>query len=352
MSTTKQRLHELEERRSRIWEMGGAERVQKQHAAGKLSARERIALLFDSGTFQELGLFAVPRNDPEGQRFPSDGVVVGCGAINGRLTFVAAQDFTVGGGAVGEMHARKICDVMEQALRCGAPFVQINDSGGARIQEGVDSLHGYGRIFYNNTLLSGVVPQISIIAGPCAGGAAYSPALTDFIIMVKKESKMFITGPDVVKAVTGQDITAEALGGAMVATSLSGVAHFLAEDDADAVNITKRLLSFLPQNNTEVAPRQSGGDVIEFAPDPFLDELIPDDPREPYNVLDAIAHVVDGGDFLEVMPQFAANIVVGFGRLGGRSVGIVANQPSVLAGAIDINASAKSARFVDRKSVV
>jgi len=346
MSTTKQKLRELEERRARIWEMGGAIRVEKQHASGKLTARERIALLFDEGTFQELGLFAVPRDDPEGKRFPSDGVVVGCGAIGGRLTFVAAQDFTVGGGAVGRMHAGKICDVMEQALRCGAPFIQINDSGGARIQEGVDALHGYGRIFYNNTLLSGVVPQISIIAGPCAGGAAYSPALTDFIIMVKKESKMFITGPDVVKAVTGQDITAEALGGAMVATSLSGVAHFLAEDDNDAIAVAKRLLSFLPQNNTEDPPRLTQAHLLEFSPDPFLDEVIPDDPREPYNVLDVITHVVDGGDFLEIMPQFAQNIVIGFGRIGGRSVGVVANQPGVLAGAIDINASAKSARFV------
>lgn len=346
MPTTRELLEQLEERRNRVWEMGGATRVEKQHTSGKLTARERVALLFDPGTFQELGLFVTAPDDPEGTKFPADGVVVGCGAINGRLTFVASQDFTVGGGAVGARHAQKICDVMEQAIKCGAPFVQINDSGGARIQEGVDSLDGYGHIFYNNTLLSGVVPQISIIAGPCAGGAAYSPALTDFIIMVAKESKMFITGPDVVKAVTGQDITAEALGGAMVAASLSGVAHFIAQNDEDAALLVKRLLSFLPQNNTVDPPRVGGADVLEFVPDVFLDEVIPDSTREPYNVLDVITHLVDGGDFLEVQAQFAPNIVIGFGRIGGRSVGLIANQPSVLAGALDINASDKSARFI------
>ncbi|RPH94175.1 acyl-CoA carboxylase subunit beta [candidate division KSB1 bacterium] len=346
MPTTKEQLLELERRRKKIWEMGGASRVEKQHASGKLTARERVGLLFDPGTFQELGLFVTAPDDPDGVTYPSDGVVVGCGAIRGRLTFVAAQDFTVGGGAVGARHAEKIHDVMQEALRCGAPFIQINDSGGARIQEGVDSLHGYGHIFYDNVLLSGVVPQISIIAGPCAGGAAYSPALTDFIIMVSKAAKMFITGPEVVKAVTGQDITAEALGGALVATSLSGVAHFMAQNDEEAVEIAKRLLSFLPQNNTVDPPRVSSGSVLEFTPDLFLDEIIPDDPREPYNVLDVILHLVDDGDFLEIQPQFAPNIVIGLGRIGGRSVGLVANQPNALAGALDINASNKSARFI------
>jgi len=346
MPTTRDLLNELEARRNRVWEMGGAARVEKQHLSGKLTARERIALLFDPGTFQELGLFAAPADDPDGTKFPSDGVVVGCGAVNGRLTFVAAQDFTVGGGAVGAMHAQKFCDVMEQALSCGAPFIQINDSGGARIQEGVDSLHGYGHIFRLNTLLSGVVPQISIIAGPCAGGAAYSPALTDFVIMVAKEAKMFITGPEVVKAATGQEITAEELGGATVATDLSGVAHFMAQNDEDAIRITKRLLSFLPQSNTADPPRSAETEALEFAPDPLLDEAIPDNPRAPYNVLNVIVRLLDGGDFFEVQARYAANIVVGFGRIGGRSVGIIANQPSVLAGALDINSSDKASRFI------
>lgn len=344
-STTKDKLTELEKRRIRLWEMGGAERIEKQHAQGKLTARERIAVLFDEGTFQEFGLFATSRQQPDAAKFPGDGVVAGCGAINGRLTFAVAQDFTVGGGAVGEMHAEKICYTMDQALKCGAPFIQINDSGGARIQEGVDSLAGYGRIFYRNTALSGVVPQISVIAGPCAGGAAYSPALTDFIIMIDRESKMFITGPQVVKAVTGQDITAEALGGAMVAANLSGVAHFIAKDDQDALAISKRLLTFLPQNNTRTAHLQESG-VLEFQPDPLLDGLIPDDSREPYDVHTVIERVADDNDFMEVQAQYAPNMVIGFIRIGGRSVGIIANQPNHLAGAIDINASNKSARFI------
>ncbi|MDK9700237.1 MAG: acyl-CoA carboxylase subunit beta [bacterium] len=346
MTTTKQRILALEEHRSRIQEMGGKTRIAKQHSAAKLTARERVALLFDEGTFQEFGLFATAASDPNGEAYPSDGVVTGCGAIDGRLVFVAAQDFTVGGGAVGKMHAEKITTAMQEAMKCGAPFIQINDSGGARIQEGVDSLHGYGEIFYHNTLLSGVVPQISIVAGPCAGGAAYSPALTDFIIMVRNTAKMFITGPDVVKAVTGQCISSEELGGAEVASSISGIAHFVAEDDQDAIAISHKLLGFLPQNNTVDPLRLSAPGMLEFVADPALDALIPDDPREPYDVREAILRIVDQADFLEVQATFAPNIIVGFARLGGRSIGVIANQPMIKAGALDIDASDKASRFI------
>lgn len=346
MPTVKQLLLDLEKRRQRFWQMGGDVRVQKQHEQGKLTARERVALLFDEGTFQEFGLFVTPAEDPDGEKFPADAVITGCGAIQGRLTFVASQDFTVGGGAVGKKHAEKTVSAMQQAIKVGAPFIQINDSGGARIQEGVDSLHGYGEIFYHNTLLSGVVPQISIISGPCAGGAAYSPALTDFVIMVDQRAKMFITGPEVIKAVTGQTVTAEELGGAMTCASLSGVAHFVAKDDPTAIAIAQLLMSYFPQNNTQDPPRVNDQNFLEFRPNPELDHIIPDNSKEPYDVKDVILQIVDNRDWLEVQPFFAPNILVGFARVGGRSVGIVANQPVVKAGALDIDASNKSARFI------
>ncbi len=346
MATTKQKSQKLDQRQSQMYELGGVARVEKQHSSGKLTARERIDYLLDPGTFQEFGLFATAPGDSDGSKFPADGVIVGCGAIRGRLTFVASQDFTVGGGAVGKMHAQKIVSAMQQAMKCGAPFIQINDSGGARIQEGVESLHGYGEIFYHNTLLSGVVPQISIIAGPCAGGAAYSPALTDFVIMVDKVGKMLLTGPDVIKAVTGQSITAEELGGARVASSKAGLAHFVVESDEAAIELSKRLLSFLPQNNAIDPPRTARYGTLDFGHDDELDSIIPDDPREPYEVRDVITRIIDDGDFLEIFQLFAPNIVIGLARIGGRTIGIVANQPSVKAGVLDIDSSDKAARFI------
>ncbi len=345
---TREAIEKLEELRRRVQAMGGPERVEKQHAAGKWTARERIDALLDPGTFQELHAFARHRAvdlGMAGKEIPADGVVTGAGAIDGRLAFVSSQDFTVAGGTAGEIHARKIVSLLDQALLCGAPVVLFNDSGGARIQEGVDALAGYGGIFHRNTLLSGVVPQISVISGPCAGGAAYSPAITDFIIMVKGISRLFITGPEVIKEVTGEEVTAEELGGAEVQTSLSGVAHFLAEDETDAVRLVRRLLAFLPNNNTQDPPGPPGGTLV-YESDPALDAVLPDDPREPYDMRAVIFRVIDGGDFLEVHEHFAPNILVGFGRMQGRTVGVVANQPSVLGGALDINASVKAARFI------
>ncbi len=342
------RLEELRARRARIEEGGGPERTARQHASGKLTARERLAELLDPGTFVELDRFVTHRATAFGMdrvEAPADGVVTGYGAVDGRLTYVFSQDFTVLGGSLGEGHAQKICNIMDLALRSGAPVIGLNDSGGARIQEGVAALGGYAEIFLRNTLASGVVPQISAIMGPCAGGAVYSPAITDFTIMVRGTSYMFVTGPQVVKAVTHEDVTLEDLGGAEVHAGKSGVAHFIAESDADCLHLIRRLLGYLPQNNLEAPPRRPCGDDPRRM-DAALDSLVPEDPHRPYDMRDVIAHVVDEGEFLEVQQHFAQNLVVGFARLGGRAVGIVAQQPAVLAGVLDINSSVKGARFV------
>ncbi|HET7263472.1 MAG TPA: carboxyl transferase domain-containing protein [bacterium] len=342
------RLEELRARRVRTEAGGGAERVARQHNAGKLTARERVAEFLDPGTFVELDRFVSHRTTEFGMDkvdAPGDGVVTGYGAANGRLVYVFSQDFTVLGGSLGEAHAAKICKIMDLAVRNGAPVIGLNDSGGARIQEGVASLGGYAEIFLRNTLASGVVPQISAIMGPCAGGAVYSPAITDFTIMVRGTSYMFVTGPQVVKTVTREDVTLEDLGGAEVHAARSGVAHFVADSDEDALGLARRLLTFLPQNNLDEVPRAEAGDD-PLRMDPALDTIVPADPNRPYDMRDVITRIVDRGDFLEVHALYASNIVVGFARLGGRSVGVVAQQPAVLAGALDINSSVKGARFV------
>jgi len=346
--SVQERIERLRQTRARLQQGGGEARIAKQRASGKMTARERLGLLFDPKTSQELFLYARHRCTSfgmEGKELPAEGVVCMAGAVEGRQVFAASQDFTVAGGTVGEMHADKICQMMDMSLKCGAPFVFINDSGGARIQEGIDALSGYGRIFFRNVQLSGLVPQIAIVAGPCAGGAAYSPALTDFIIMVQKTGKLFITGPQVIKEVTGEDISDEELGGVHAQMNYSGVVHFVANDDAHALAICKKLLSFLPANNTEDPPDLSDGSLT-FAYDPVLDKVIPDDPRNPYDVRDVIRRVVDAGDFLEVQEHFAANIVVGLARINGRTVGIMANQPNVMGGCLDIDASDKLAKMV------
>lgn len=327
---------------------GGQKRVDQQHAKGKYTARERIDLLLDEGSFQELGVFVTQRSTPFGtdkQTFYGDGVVTGYGTVDGRLVYVFSQDFTVFGGSLGEAHAEKIVRLMDLALKNGAPLVGLNDSGGARIQEGVVSLGGYADIFLRNTLASGVIPQISAIMGPCAGGAVYSPALTDFIIMVKDTSHMFVTGPDVVKTVTHEDVTFEQLGGAMVHNETSGVAHFAANNEEEGVNLIRKLLGFLPQNNAEDPPHKRTTDDPLRA-DPELDDLVPESPNKPYDMKEIIRRVLDDREFFEVHEHFAQNIIVGFGRLNGRAVGIVAQQPMVLAGVLDINSSVKGARFV------
>ncbi len=338
----------LEEMRKKAMLGGGEERIKKQHKKGKLTARERIEKLLDEGTFVEIGMFAESRATEFGmdkKRILGDGVVAGYGTINGRLVFVYAQDFTVLGGSLGEMHAEKIARIMDLALENGAPVIGINDSGGARIQEGVDSLKGYGEIFFRNTIASGVIPQIAIIAGPCAGGAVYSPAIMDFTIMVDKTSYMFITGPQVIKAVTGEEIDFENLGGARVHNTKSGNAHLMARNDDDAFELVRKLLSYIPQNNMEDPPVVDTGDPPDRM-DYELDNMIPTDPKKPYDVRDIIERIFDRGTFLEIHPHFAQNIVVGFARLNGKSVGIVANQPRVYAGVLDIDASDKAARFV------
>ncbi|RMH74002.1 MAG: acyl-CoA carboxylase subunit beta [Gemmatimonadetes bacterium] len=348
MDKTNDKIRRLREEKARLWKGGGEKRIEKQHAAGKLTARERVALLLDPETTQEMFLFSKHRGTAfgmAGKELPGDGVVTVGGTIDGRQVFVASQDFTVSGGSVGEMHADKICQMMDMSLKCGAPFIFVNDSGGARIQEGIDSLSGYGKIFYRNVLLSGVVPQISIIAGPCAGGAAYSPALTDFIIMVKNTGKLFITGPSVIKQVTGEDISAEELGGVYAQMTYSGVVHFVAENDEHAAQICKKLLSFLPSNNMEDPPDFGDGELT-IVEDLALNQIIPDNPREPYDMREVIRRVIDNGDFLEVQDHFAANAIVGFARLNGRTVGIVGNQPMVKAGVLDIDSSDKISRFV------
>jgi propionyl-CoA carboxylase beta chain len=327
---------------------GGASRVAKQHEAGKLTARERLEALLDPGSCMELDALVVHRSHDFGmehQRFPGDGVVTGHGRVEGRPVFVFAQDFTVFGGSLSETFAEKICKVMDLAMKVGAPIVGLNDSGGARIQEGVVSLAGYADIFLRNTLASGVVPQISAILGPCAGGAVYSPAITDFIVMVRDTSYMFITGPEVIRAVTHEEVTKEKLGGAMTHNAISGVAHFAAADDRDALILIRELLSFFPSNNMEDPPRRATEDPPDRA-DESLNSLVPDNPNQPYDIKRVIESVVDEGHFLEVHEHFARNIVVGFARLDGRPVGIVGNQPAVLAGVLDINASVKGARFV------
>ncbi|MFH1810258.1 MAG: carboxyl transferase domain-containing protein [Pseudomonadota bacterium] len=344
-----QLIHDLRNTRARLEQGGGEARIRKQHAAGKKTARERLALLFEPDSFQELHLFMRHRCHDFGmaqQDLPGDGVVTGFGLVGGRPVYAASQDFTVSGGSVGEANAHKILEVMDGALKTGDPFVFINDSGGARIQEGVGALSGYGKIFYRNVLLSGVVPQISIIAGPCAGGAAYSPALTDFIIQVRHEGQMYITGPRVLKQVTGEDVTAEQLGGVESHAQYSGVIHFVAEDDADALAIARRLLSFLPSNNTEDPPVLASADGDTLTPDEPLNQIVPDDPGCAYDMRHVLYRVLDGGDLLEVQQSFAPNIVVGFGRILGSSVGVVANQPQVRAGVLDIDASDKAARFI------
>ena len=340
-----QRLHDLREQAK---QGGGADRVEKQHKQGKLTARERIELLLDSGSFRELDMFVTHRSSDFGmgdKKYLGDSVVTGWGTIDGRLVYVFSQDFTVFGGSLSQVHAEKICKVMDLALKNGAPVIGLNDSGGARIQEGVVSLGGYADIFLRNTLASGVVPQISAIMGPCAGGAVYSPALTDFIFMVKNTSYMFITGPDVVKSVTHEDVSFEELGGAAVHNSKSGVAHFAVDSEADCLFMIRRLLSYLPQNNLEDPP------FIKTADDPLrmeeaLNSIVPDNPNKPYDMKEVIQYVVDDGSFYEVQESFAMNILVGFARLGGHSVGIVAQQPQVLAGVLDIDASEKAARFI------
>ncbi|MGA3082455.1 MAG: acyl-CoA carboxylase subunit beta [Terracidiphilus sp.] len=324
---------------------GGQERIEKQHAGGKLTARERVARLVDAGSFQEIGVFAKHRSTYFGmaeKEIPADGVVTGCAKIDGRQVHLASQDFTVVGGTAGETHNDKVVDMMRLSLKTGSPFVFINDSGGARVQEGIDSLAGYGRVFYHNVLLSGVVPQISLICGPCAGGAVYSPALTDFVIQTE-QARMFITGPLVIKQVTGEVVSAEELGGPHAQMN-SGVVHLIARDDEDAVQLCRRLLSFLPANNLEDAPRLDYHLPLE--PDAEMGGIVPVDNKAIYDVRDVITRVLDYRDFFEIQSGFAANIVIGFGRLQGRPVGIIASQPNCLAGVLDINASDKSARFV------
>jgi propionyl-CoA carboxylase beta chain len=341
-------IEELRRRYAEARQGGGEERVAKQHAAGKLTARERIEAMLDPGSFQELDALVVHRSTDFGmdrQRIPGDGVVTGHGRIDGRPVFVFAQDFTVFGGSLSETFAEKICKVMDLAMKVGAPIIGLNDSGGARIQEGVVSLAGYADIFLRNTLASGVVPQISGILGPCAGGAVYSPAITDFTVMVKDTSYMFITGPDVIRSVTHEEVTKEDLGGAKTHSSKSGVAHFAASDDRDALMLIRELLSFMPSNNMEDPPVRPTDDPEDRA-EATLNSLVPDNPNLPYDIKNVITAVVDDGNFLEVHEHFAMNIVVGFARLGGKPVGIVANQPAVLAGCLDINASVKGARFV------
>lgn len=342
------KLAELRELNENIKLGGGQKAIDKQHENGKLTARERILKLLDEGSFVEIDAFVEHRCvnfGMEKKKMPGDGVVSGYGTIDGRLVYIFAQDFTVIGGSLGEMHAAKIVKAQQMALKVGAPLIGINDSGGARIQEGVDALSGYGKIFYNNTIASGVIPQISVIMGPCAGGAVYSPAITDFIFMVKNTSKMFITGPNVIETVTGEKVSAEELGGAMTHNSISGVAHFVDDTEEECLEHIKKLLSFLPQNNLETTPVQPVQDDINRI-DEDLNEIIPDNPNKAYDMKDIIFTLADKGEFIEYQPYFAQNVITGFMRLNGRSVGVIASQPKFLAGCLDINASDKAARFI------
>ena len=344
----KEIVRELERRRQGARQGGGERRIEAQHAKGKLTARERILLFLDEGSFEEWDMFVEHRCTDFGMAattIPGDGVVTGHGTVNGRLVFVFSQDFTVFGGALSETHAQKICKIMDQAMKVGAPVIGFNDSGGARIQEGVNSLAGYAEVFQRNVMASGVVPQVSLIMGPCAGGAVYSPAMTAFIFMVKDSSYMFVTGPDVVRTVTHEKVTHEELGGALTHTTKSGVADLAYENDVEAILELRRLIDFLPASNREPPPERPTADPIdreEYA----LDTLVPPNPNKPYDIKELIAKLVDEGDFFELQPAHAANIVVGFGRIEGRTVGIVANQPMVLAGCLDIDSAKKGARFV------
>ncbi|MDR1841951.1 MAG: acyl-CoA carboxylase subunit beta [Holophagales bacterium] len=342
------KLLDLADLRERAYKAGGEKKISKQHEQGKLTARERIEKLLDEGSFEEFDTFVTHRCTDFGMEkdLPlTDGVITGHGTIHGRLVFVFSQDFTIFGGALSKAYAEKICKIMDLAVRVGAPIIGLNDSGGARIQEGVDALAGYSDIFLRNVLASGVVPQISLILGPCAGGAVYSPAITDFVTMTRGTSYMFLTGPKVVKRVTKEDVSTEQLGGADVHASKSGVAHFIAQDEEEALLETRRLISFLPQNYQEYPPITATEDPVT-RPTPELNSVLPDNPNQPYDVKDVIRSAVDDGDFMEVHQAFAANLVVGFARFNGRPVGIVANQPKVLAGVLDNNASVKGARFV------
>ena len=348
MSIQSENIEKLVERRAKARLGGGEKRIEAQHAKGKKTARERLAMLLDPGSFEEYDMFmhhrctnfGMEKDHPDG-----DGVVTGCGTIDGRLVYVFAQDFTVNGGSLSKTMSEKITKIQDMAIRNGAPCIGLNDSGGARIQEGIDSLAGFAEIFERNILSSGVVPQISGIFGPCAGGAVYSPALTDFTLMVKNTSYMFLTGPAVVKSVTGEEVTQEELGGASVHASKSGVAHFAAETEEEGIETIKRLLSFLPQNNMETAPEKPTADPVNRVDD-TLNSIVPDNPNKAYDMYAVIKSIVDDGDFFEIHKDFAKNIIVGFAHMNGKSVGIVANQPAVLAGVLDINASRKAARFV------
>ena len=344
-----EKIEKLLKERNRLYKGGGEKRIAKQHEKGKLTARERLAMMFDGDTFQEMHLYMKHRCTNfgvEGKEFPGEGVVVGYGLVDGRPVYAASQDFTVAGGAVGEATAKKICDIQDQALKTGDPFVFINDSGGARIQEGVDSLAGYGEIFYRNIQLSGVVPQICIIAGPCAGGAVYSPALTDFVIQVQGIGQMFITGPKVIEQVTGEKVTAEELGGAMSHARYSGVTHFVAQTEEDAFALCQRLLSFLPSNNTDDPPFVPELHDEVVGPNAALNTIVPDNPREAYDMHNVVQGVVDGGDFLEIQKDFAPNLLIGFARIEGATVGIIGNNPMYKAGVLDIDSSCKGARFI------
>jgi len=342
------RLERLARLRQRALEGGGPERVARQHAKGKQTARERLAMILDEGTFNELEPFVTLREDEldrSPERYPGDGVVTGYGQIDGRTVYIYSQDFTVYGGTLAEMHAQKICRVMDLALRNGTPVVGLIDSGGARIQEGVRALHGYGEVFRRNAISSGVIPQISVMLGPCAGGAAYSPAMTDFIIMAEKTSFMFLTGPGVIRAVTGEQVEVETLGGARVHTAVSGVAHFHTVTEAEALDLCRRLLSYLPSNNVENPPHAETNDD-PWRMEPELNDVVPLDDTIPYDMRDVIDRVVDTGTFLEVQAAWAQNAIIGFARLGGHAVGVVAQQPMVMAGVMDINSSDKICRFV------
>ena len=348
MASIQEKIEIMKKKQAKVLAGGGEKRIEKQHASGKKTARERVDLLLDPGTFVELDQFVTHRCTNFGmekKELPGEGVVTGYGTVDGRLVYVFAQDFTVEGGSLGEMHAAKICKVADLAVKMGAPIIGINDSGGARIQEAVDALAGYGKIFFKNTLTSGVVPQIAAIMGPCAGGAVYSPALMDFIYMVKNTSQMFITGPQVIKAVTNEEVTAEQLGGAMTHNSVSGVAHFAAENDEDCLEQIRRLISFLPSNNMEPEPIVETGDDPERT-DESLNTICPDNSNMPYDMKSVIEKIVDNGDYYEVHQYYAQNIITCFARMDGQTVGIIANQPRVMAGCLDVNASDKSSRFI------